>query len=136
MSLTKKEQQHKRNSSVQWAVYNGLVLPAAYGVLSAAVPFHKKLRRTFRARRNIRERWTENAPRGMHPIWFHVASVGEYEQARPVITALEKNFPDVAVVITFTSPSGYNYAIKQERPTGEKLVVAVGYSTDDSVELA
>jgi len=127
MSLTKKDQQHKRNLSVQSAVYNGLVLPAAYGVLSAAVPFHKKLRRTFRARRNIRERWTETAPRGLRPIWFHVASVGEYEQARPVISALEKNFPDVAVAITFTSPSGYDYAIKQERPNGEGNVCFMEY---------
>jgi 3-deoxy-D-manno-octulosonic-acid transferase len=39
--------------------------------------------------------------------WFHCASLGEFEQARPVIEALKKSRPDSIIVLTFFSPSGY-----------------------------
>lgn len=41
-------------------------------------------------------------------IWIHVASVGEFEQARPVIERLRREHPEVQIVLTFFSPSGYN----------------------------
>ena len=43
-----------------------------------------------------------------HRIWIHVASVGEIEQARPIIERLRAERPDVQIVLTFFSPSGYN----------------------------
>ena len=47
-------------------------------------------------------------------LWFHCASLGEFEQARPLIEALQKNRDDYFIAITFFSPSGYevqkNYA--------------------------
>ena len=43
-----------------------------------------------------------------HRIWIHVASVGEFEQARPIIERLRAERPDVQIVLTFFSPSGYN----------------------------
>ncbi|MDG1279484.1 MAG: glycosyltransferase N-terminal domain-containing protein [Algoriphagus sp.] len=45
--------------------------------------------------------------------WFHVASLGEYEQAIPVIESLKTVFPDYHVVISFFSPSGYDHVIKK-----------------------
>lgn len=39
--------------------------------------------------------------------WFHVASLGEFEQGRPVIEAFKSQYPEFAIVITFFSPSGY-----------------------------
>lgn len=39
--------------------------------------------------------------------WFHCASLGEFEQARPVIEAIKKKHPESRIVITFFSPSGY-----------------------------
>ena len=48
-------------------------------------------------------------------IWFHVSSLGEFEQARPVIEELKKSKPEVDIILTFFSPSGYeirkNYAL-------------------------
>ena len=41
------------------------------------------------------------------PIWFHAASVGEFEQARPVIERLRREHPELQIVVTFFSPSGY-----------------------------
>lgn len=40
-------------------------------------------------------------------LWIHCASVGEFEQARPVIEKHKATFPDVTVILTFFSPSGY-----------------------------
>lgn len=49
--------------------------------------------------------------RELHPsdrvIWFHTASLGEFEQGLPVIEQTRKDFPDHKIVLTFFSPSGY-----------------------------
>src|ERR1035437_2404311 len=47
-------------------------------------------------------------------VWFHAASLGEFEQGRPVIEKLKREQPDIKILLTFFSPSGYevrkNYA--------------------------
>lgn len=40
-------------------------------------------------------------------IWFHAASLGEFEQGRPVIEAMRQQFPDAFILVSFFSPSGY-----------------------------
>lgn len=40
-------------------------------------------------------------------FWFHAASLGEFEQGRPVIEAVRKQYPEAKLVLTFFSPSGY-----------------------------
>lgn len=40
-------------------------------------------------------------------IWFHVSSLGEFEQGRPVIEAFRKRWPEKKILLTFFSPSGY-----------------------------
>jgi len=45
--------------------------------------------------------------------WFHVASLGEYEQSRPVIESLKRVSPDYKIVVSFFSPSGYDHVIKK-----------------------
>ena len=51
-------------------------------------------------------------------IWFHAASLGEFEQGRPVIEALKKEFPQFKILLSFFSPSGYeirkDYALADE----------------------
>jgi len=51
---------------------------------------------------------TENIPTSGVRIWVHVASVGEFEQARPVITALKNKYSDLIVFVSFLSNSGYD----------------------------
>jgi len=48
--------------------------------------------------------------------WFHVASLGEYEQSKPVIREFKNRYPDWAVVLTFFSPSGYEHVVKKPQP--------------------
>ncbi len=83
------------------------------GVLLAA-PFHKKARqmvvghwRTFRIlRRQI--------DRNQEYVWFHAASLGEFEQGRPLMERFRAQHPEYKILLTFFSPSGYevrkNYA--------------------------
>ena len=40
-------------------------------------------------------------------IWFHAASLGEFEQARPIIEEIKKKYPAYKILVTFFSPSGY-----------------------------
>ncbi|MDE6542177.1 MAG: 3-deoxy-D-manno-octulosonic acid transferase [Muribaculaceae bacterium] len=58
---------------------------------------------TFRRLRSERER---KAPDG-YDLWIHAASLGEFEQARPLIERLRREQPDVRVLLSFFSPSGF-----------------------------
>ena len=49
----------------------------------------------------------ENAPKTLKTIWFHVSSLGEFEQGRPIIEALRNQKLPVKIILTFFSPSGY-----------------------------
>jgi 3-deoxy-D-manno-octulosonic-acid transferase len=54
------------------------------------------------------------------PIWFHCASLGEFEQGRPLIEAIKKEFPHEKILLTFFSPSGYE--IRKEYPNADYIV--------------
>ena len=40
-------------------------------------------------------------------VWIHAASLGEFEQGRPIIEAIKRKYPDTKIILTFFSPSGY-----------------------------
>lgn len=77
--------------------------------LKLASPFNPKARLWVEGRKN----WEENLKSKVsslqleHAVWFHCASLGEFEQGRPVIEKLKKDYPQQKVVLTFFSPSGY-----------------------------
>lgn len=56
----------------------------------------------------------EAIPREEKVIWVHCASLGEFEQGRPVMEELKKNFPTHRLLLTFFSPSGYESQKKYE----------------------
>src|SRR5947207_10367843 len=74
-----------------------------------------KARKWIEGRKGIFER-IEKALDGKEEkrIWFHSASLGEFEQGRPLIEMLKQQHPDWKIFLTFFSPSGYeirkNYA--------------------------
>lgn len=53
-------------------------------------------------------------------IWFHTASLGEYEQGVPIINVVKERFPDRKIVISFFSPSGYE--IRKNTPLADAVV--------------
>ena len=74
-------------------------------ILGVFVP---KIRHFLAPRENLFASLTDF--RAAHPgplTWFHVASLGEYEQAKPVIAALKAKEPETWIVVSFFSPSGY-----------------------------
>ena len=88
------------------ALYNfGIFL---FSVLVHIVaPFSQKASLWVRGRR----KWVENAGGKITPgdrvVWVHCASLGEFEQGRPIIEAIKKEDPHYKIVLTFFSPSGY-----------------------------
>ncbi len=53
-------------------------------------------------------------------IWFHAASLGEFEQGRPVIEALKKAYPQYKILLSFFSPSGYE--IRKDYPLADEVL--------------
>jgi len=52
-------------------------------------------------------KWRNSIPEDTDVIWFHCASLGEFEQGRPVMEALKKRHSNSVIALTFFSPSGY-----------------------------
>jgi 3-deoxy-D-manno-octulosonic-acid transferase len=96
-------------TQVQWA-YDA-VLPALRAGARLWAARRPKLRAGLEGRRGLQARLAVFG--GAHAgrcVWLHSASVGEYEQARPLAALLGERRPDLAVLQTFFSPSGYEYA--------------------------
>jgi 3-deoxy-D-manno-octulosonic-acid transferase len=53
------------------------------------------------------EKWRSQLPQDQKIIWIHCASLGEFEQGRPLIEKLRENHSDDKIILTFFSPSGY-----------------------------
>jgi len=92
-------------------LYSGLS-PALWNLAGTAGAFDAKLARGVAGRQGVMNRLAAAAETVRNGVWFHVTSVGEYEQARPIITALAERENPPPVAVTHFSPSGYDYAIK------------------------
>lgn len=69
--------------------------------------FNDKARLFAHGRKNWQANLAAKIDSGAKYVWFHCASLGEFEQGRPVIEELKLKFPGYKVVLTFFSPSGY-----------------------------
>ena len=68
---------------------------------------NSKAKKWLSGRKNLFERIQKEVVPGEQLLWFHVSSLGEFEQARPVIEGVKKYFPQYKILLTFYSPSGY-----------------------------
>ena len=94
--------------------YNYLVLPFLYSALRIGGLFNKKIRTGIRGRKRVYEELILSATsinKNKKLIWFHSSSLGEFEQAKPIIERLKQE-KNVNVLITFFSPSGYENSKK------------------------
>ncbi len=71
------------------------------------VPFNPKARLFYSGRKNWLTALCKSVDPQARTIWFHCASLGEFEQGRPVIETLRKAHPEYKLLLTFFSPSGY-----------------------------
>ncbi|MDN5203371.1 glycosyltransferase N-terminal domain-containing protein [Fulvivirgaceae bacterium BMA10] len=70
--------------------------------------FSKKTKLFVDGRKGLIEAISNDLKENIAPIaWFHCASLGEFEQGRPVMESFKKEFPDYLIVLTFFSPSGF-----------------------------
>lgn len=71
-------------------------------------PYNEKARKWLAGREDIFQK-IEEACRDKQEkrIWIHCSSLGEFEQGRPVIESIRKEYPDYKIILTFFSPSGY-----------------------------
>lgn len=86
-----------------------------YGVfIFIASLFNEKARLLGKGQHNAFKLLKEKVDPNGGYVWFHAASLGEFEQGRPVIEQLKREQPDIKILLTFFSPSGYevrkNYA--------------------------
>jgi len=79
-----------------------------YQILVAVVSLFNKKAKLFRdGRKGWEKRLRESIKENDRVVWFHCASLGEFEQGRPVIEAFKIKYPDIKILLTFFSPSGY-----------------------------
>ena len=92
---------------VQVFLYNIFLVLYALGIRVTSL-FNEKARKWLRGRKDI-FRQLADAMQGKDEqrIWVHCASLGEFEQGRPVIEAIKTQYPSYKIVLTFFSPSGY-----------------------------
>jgi 3-deoxy-D-manno-octulosonic-acid transferase len=69
--------------------------------------FNKKADQWIKGRKNLFERISGEIGSSENIIWFHAASLGEFEQGRPVIEAFRQLNPTYKILLTFFSPSGF-----------------------------
>ena len=76
--------------------------------------FNQKANLWIKGREKLLERIEKEVDSTSQSVWFHFASLGEFEQGRPVLEKLKIVYPQLKIIITFFSPSGYelrkNYA--------------------------
>ncbi len=72
-----------------------------------ASAFNEKARKWFQGRKNIFSQLQQQINPSQKIIWFHAASLGEFEQGRPVLESFHAKYPDYKILLTFFSPSGY-----------------------------
>jgi 3-deoxy-D-manno-octulosonic-acid transferase len=87
-------------------IYN-LSTGAYLAFINIAAFFNHKARLWIYGRKGIFEKMGSVIKPGDESAWFHCASLGEFEQGRPVIEALRMQKPGLKIVLTFFSPSGY-----------------------------
>lgn len=87
-------------------LYNLVVLFAAQ-VLKLLALFSPKMKLFVNGRKDVFPTLKSKIATNDKTIWFHAASLGEFEQGLPVMEQIKKQFPNHKIVVTFFSPSGY-----------------------------
>jgi 3-deoxy-D-manno-octulosonic-acid transferase len=87
-------------------LYNLIIQFVAF-FLKIVATFNPKIKLFVEGRKTVFTTLSEKIDSTDKTIWFHAASLGEFEQGLPVIERIKEKFPDHKMVVTFFSPSGY-----------------------------
>jgi 3-deoxy-D-manno-octulosonic-acid transferase len=96
-------------------LYNVFLLVYALGIRITAL-WNPKARKWLEGRKN-----PVKIPKSDQPlVWMHSSSLGEFEQGRPVLEQIKKQYPHIRVLLTFFSPSGYE--VQKNYPGADHVV--------------
>ena len=87
-------------------MYNIIIYAYLLGVAIYS-RFNEKVRKMWRGERDAFRVLREKVEPGARYVWFHAASLGEFEQGRPLMEQLRRQHPELKILLTFFSPSGY-----------------------------
>ena len=87
-------------------MYNLIMYLYLCGVAVVSL-FNEKVRKMWRGERQAVRILREKVDPDAQYVWFHAASLGEFEQGRPLMEQLRRDHPEYKILLTFFSPSGY-----------------------------
>ena len=87
-------------------MYNIIIYIYQLGVIIASL-FNEKVRKMWRGEREAIRILKEKVDPKAKYVWFHAASLGEFEQGRPLMEQMRRDHPEYKILLTFFSPSGY-----------------------------
>jgi len=99
--------------NIWYSIYNIIFIPLLVALVKIGSLFNKKIAQGIKDRKKLFENLIISLldiDRTKKMIWFHSASMGEFEQAKPIIKKLKAE-KDVNVIVTFFSPSGYRNSL-------------------------
>ena len=111
-------------------IYNLIVVFADF-ILKIAALFNPKIKLFVDGRKSVYKVLSNKIKAYDKTIWFHAASLGEYEQGLPVMERMKSRFPNHLIVLTFFSPSGYEV---RKNNTIADVTVYLPLDTQSNVE--
>ena len=87
-------------------IYNIVIYFVLWGIAIASL-FNEKVRKMWRGERDAFKILKQKVDPSAKYVWFHAASLGEFEQGRPLMERIRKEYPQYKILLTFYSPSGY-----------------------------
>lgn len=85
--------------SIFIAIYSSLIFLVS--------PFNKKAKQIIKGRKETFSKLRNGISKSDKVAWFHAASLGEFEQGRPLIESFKQKYPEFKILVSFFSPSGY-----------------------------
>lgn len=99
-------------------IFYNIAIKVYYSLVLLFSFFNKKAKLWVEGRKNWQLKFSPNP--NTKKIWLHFASLGEFEQGKPLLQAIRKEYPEKEIIITFFSPSGYE--IRKNSPLGDYIL--------------
>lgn len=100
-------------------IYN-LIAQITWFFLKIVAFFHPKIKLFVQGRKDTFPILQKTIDKKKDVIWFHVASLGEFEQGLPVMEKIKAEYPTYQILISFFSPSGYE--VKKNTPVADAVI--------------
>ena len=108
-------------------IYNVVIYFVLWGIAIASL-FNEKVRKMWRGERDAFRVLRENVDPSEKYIWFHAASLGEFEQGRPLMERIRRDYPQYKILLTFYSPSGYE--VRKNYEGADIIISGAGLPTE------